>query len=220
MDVENKTDIDKGSIDSEALIEIYADLGLYLMYDDKPEDSVEKFQEKYGEIRNELVYLRSREAVTLDDNIEKISLKSSDRNIAHRIANEIHNEKNHPDEVVDLSWVPEYLSSPEMKEEQSEPVKNLDQRPSDKVPTRVFEALSSDEPLYPSEVEEEFAAETTFDLEPWMKYLETQGAVEKVEPGGYRLVEGNISDRFFGEKLNTEGRIKDHERYGNDPWKP
>jgi hypothetical protein len=219
MEIERQEDIDKGSLDREKLIEIYSDLGLYLMYQDEPEDRIEKFREKYGDIRNELLYLDSRDIVSIDDKVENISLKSSDRTLARRIADKVHNEKKQPSEVIELSWIPDYLSSPEIKERYQGTGETIDQNPSEEISTRIFEILSEDGALYPSEVEERFSTDISPDPAPWLIYLEAQDAVERTKEDKYRLVEENISDSFFGEKLNTAGRLKDEQNHGNDPWK-
>lgn len=220
MENQRESDIDKGNLEGEVLVEIYADLGLNLIHKKKPDNRIERLEETYGDIRNELLYLLSQDSISLDDEIESISLKSSERDTARRMANKVHYERKKPTEVVSLSWVPEYLSSPEIEEDYRKEIEVLDQNPNEEVTSRILEILSADETISASEVEERFSAEVYLDLDPWMTYLETQSVIEKVEDQEYRLVEENISDRFFGEKLNAEGRIKDQKRYGNDTWKP
>lgn len=214
-------EVDKGSLEPDTLIEIYSDLGLNLIHNKKPYERTDILEEKYGDIRNELLYLQSTGDISVDGEIEEISLRPMKRDIARKIADRVHNQRKIPAEVAEMSWIPDYLSSPDIIEEDyREETELLDQRPDEEVPTRIFEILDAEKPLTSSDVEEKFSAEINFQLEPWMKYLETQGVVEKVESERYRLVEENISEKFFGTKLNAEGRIKDQERYGNDPWKP
>jgi hypothetical protein len=219
METEYNSDIDKGELEGEVLIEIYADLGLKLMYNDPATDRVQKFQEKYGDIRNELIHLRDQDAITIDEETNYISLKHSDRTIARKIANEVHNEKKHPVYVSNLSWIPEYLSEPEMEEEYNKPLEDPTQDPDEDVVAPVIEVLSEDA-LKPHQVEEELVADINFEIEPWLKYLETQDILERSESGHYSLVEENIVERFLEGGFNSKGQIKERDRYGNDPWKP
>lgn len=210
--------VDK-EVDPEKLVRIYAEFGLLMEYDEKPENKISNLEERFGYVTNEVLYLEKIGAVEYSDDWS-VTLRTSERPIAETLNQRLSWDGEQPEDILKSGALPGYIEEPEIKEDFNTPNDSLDQDPDDELYTRIIEALSGGRALKPGEVEDELAVDVNFDLKPKLDYMETQNAAIRRKDGRYELLPENIDDSFFGEGLNKRGVLAERQRHRNNPWKP
>lgn len=210
--------VDKGEIDPEKLVEIYADFGLARSYDEPARYSISELEGTYGDLTNEILYLKHIGAVNFTSH-DEIEMRSSENKIAKRIESRIYwDGTSSPSEVLEQEeGLPSYILEPKIEEERH-PSIDGEQDPNLTIISELLGALG-DEPASETDIISKLPGEPTFDTGFWLEYLETQGAATRTD-SGYILNEGiDLADIDVDISENTRS-LKERNRYGNDPWKP
>lgn len=214
--MEEPEHVDK--IDQESIIELYGLLGLYSR-DQTYRVSIGKLERDHdGDTTNGLLYLGNQGFIDVETDRQEVKLHINEMEEAERTASKLYFERKDPGNL-EQDYLPDSVSEPELQEDLNAPTLELDQNPSSEIYSRIIDSLTDDEAFLPDEVEEELAVETSFEIEPRLRYMETQNIVERVENDRYRLNPEKIDATVIRDAERTQS-IKQIQRYGNDPWKP
>lgn len=206
-------------IELENVIELYGLLGLYSAEQTYSIDIENLRKEHDGDTTSAICYLRNQDILSVELDENQLSLNPEEREHAEITSNRIYFEGKTPEKLLQQGELPDEIANYSGQENFNAPINNIDQYPDEQFYSRIIGALSRNNRLKPDEIEEELLIETTFDIEPKLKYLETQDAVKKTKNNEYVLRDENIDEMFFSEELRPIS-LKQEQRYGNDPWKP
>ncbi|MFB6208743.1 MAG: hypothetical protein ABEJ56_01245 [Candidatus Nanohaloarchaea archaeon] len=211
--------VDKGSVDPEILVEIYANFGSYESSDQKPKEKKQNLEELFGNISSELLYLREHELVTVLADGEQLNVKLSygEWELAEEIFERTcRSEK--PSEIMEDMDLPHYLENPEdTAEEYFNPYVEGSHHPPVELLEEIIRNIPEGEEVSPDEVTEKTRILSHRGLRRWMNYLEGQEVLERTESGRFRIVDSADIDHILEE---PEESLKNKERFGRNPWKP
>lgn len=216
MEEDIGAEIDK--VEPENIVEVYALFGLHGREHNHSVKIGELNREFDGDIRGAILQLWNDDRLLYRQDENRVRLRKEEKDLAREIADTMYYGTATASDVVESDELPDYILEPDTSE-QFNAREPLDQDPGEELYIRIIEVLSGGRALSPERVEEELAVDINFDLEPKLKYMETQNAAIRREDGLYELLPGNIDDEFFDEGLNEKGVLQEQQRYRNNPWK-
>jgi hypothetical protein len=205
-------------IDLENVIELYGLLGLYSAEQTYNIEIENLRNEHDGDATSAICHLRNQGILNVELEEDRLSLNPGERDYAEITSNRLYLEGKTPEELLQQGELPDEIVNYSGQEDFNTPINSIDQVPDEEFYSRIIGALSRNNRLKPGEVEEELLIETTFDIEPKLKYLETQSVVKRTEDNEYVLRDESIDEIFFREELRPVS-LKQEQGYGNDPWK-